>query len=202
VRAGSSQWIFFEHLEDVLAALKAAAAACCPRTLGACFPALQLTASMHHFSASLRAARPQDLVARGPGLPECTGVGVSFFCPPPPPAAQGVWASKFNERAFLSMRKVGLDFMDIRMAVLCQRVVQPRYAFVIHTTNPATGNRDEVYAELVLGLGESIVSGMVPGSSMAFVGNKSNLDNPKVHKSGSVMHDRQTEVVECGLCSW
>jgi alpha-glucan, water dikinase len=39
----------------------------------------------------------------------------------------------------LSMRKVGIDFRDIRMAVLCQRVVPAAYAFVIHTTNPSNG---------------------------------------------------------------
>ena len=39
---------------------------------------------------------------------------------------QGVWASMYNERAMLSMKKVGIDFRDIRMAVLCQRVVQAR----------------------------------------------------------------------------
>ena len=41
-------------------------------------------------------------------------------------AVQGVWASMYNERAMLSMKKVGIDFRDIRMAVLCQRVVQVR----------------------------------------------------------------------------
>ena len=73
---------------------------------------------------------------------------------------QGVWASKFNERAYISMRKVGLDFMDIRMAVLCQRVVPAKYAYVIHTRNPTNGDDSEVYCELVMGLGEAIVSGM------------------------------------------
>ena len=56
----------------------------------------------------------------------------------------GVWASKFNDRAFYSMRKVGLNFMDLRMAVLVQRVVPARYAFVIHTTNPSTGAQPRV----------------------------------------------------------
>jgi hypothetical protein len=51
----------------------------------------------------------------------------------------GVWASKFNDRAYFSMRKVGLDFMDLRMAVLVQRVVPAEYAFVIHTVNPSSG---------------------------------------------------------------
>ena len=58
--------------------------------------------------------------------------------------------------------------------------MQAQYAFVIHTTNPSNGNEEEIYAELVAGLGESIVSGMIPGSSLAFVGNKADLDNPRV----------------------
>ena len=37
---------------------------------------------------------------------------------------------------------MGLDFMALRMAVLVQRVVPARYAFVIHTTNPSTGALD------------------------------------------------------------
>ena len=93
---------------------------------------------------------------------------------------QGVWASKYNERALLSMKKVGLDFNDLRMAVLVQRVVPADYAFVIHTHNPSNGSPDEIYAEVVKGLGESIVSGMVPGSSMAFVAKKSDLQHPEV----------------------
>ena len=96
------------------------------------------------------------------------------------PRLQSVWASKYNERAFLSMKKVGLNFLDLRMAVLVQRVVPAAYAFVIHTENPTNGKRDEIFAELVIGLGESIVSGMVPGSSLSFVANKSDLDKPEV----------------------
>lgn len=93
---------------------------------------------------------------------------------------QGVWASKYNERALLSMKKVGLDFNDLRMAVLVQRVVPAEYAYVIHTHNPANGSADEIYAEVVRGLGEAIVSGMVPGSSLAFMAPKTDLDNPQV----------------------
>ena len=68
---------------------------------------------------------------------------------------QGVWASKYNERALLSMRKVGLDFRDLRMAVLVQRIVPAAYAFVIHTHNPSTGSPDEVQAMQMSGQGES-----------------------------------------------
>ena len=93
---------------------------------------------------------------------------------------QGVWASKYNERAFLSMKKVGLNFLDLRMAVLVQRVVPAAYAFVIHTENPTSGAKDEIFAELVKGLGESIVSGMVPGSALSFYAKKDSLDKPEV----------------------
>ncbi len=100
---------------------------------------------------------------------------------------QGVWASKYNERAFLSMKKVGLNFLDLRMAVLVQRVVPAAYAFVIHTENPTNGAKDEIFAELVKGLGESIVSGMVPGSSLSFYAKKGSLDKPEVCFDGQTV---------------
>lgn len=41
-------------------------------------------------------------------------------------ALKEVWASKYNDRAFFSCKKVGLNFDDVRMAVLVQRVVPAR----------------------------------------------------------------------------
>ncbi len=67
-----------------------------------------------------------------------------------------------------------------------QRVVPAQYAFVIHTRNPATNDESEIYCELVKGLGEAIVSGTVPGASLAFVAKKNDLDNPTV-RLGSVL---------------
>jgi hypothetical protein len=43
----------------------------------------------------------------------------------------------------------------------------------------ATAACVQVFAELVKGLGESLVSGMVPGSSIAFAARKDNLDQPQ-----------------------
>lgn len=83
-------------------------------------------------------------------------------------ALKAVWASKFNERAYLSMKKAGLPFMDVRMAVLVMQVVPADYAFVIHTVNPATNDAEEVYCELVKGMGETLVGGRCPGKAMAF----------------------------------
>ena len=65
-----------------------------------------------------------------------------------------VWASKYNERAVLSCKKASLNHADLSMAVLCQPVVCARYAFVLHTVNPQNNDANEIYGELVCGLGE------------------------------------------------
>lgn len=66
------------------------------------------------------------------------------------------------------------------MAVLVQRVVPASYAFVAHTRNPTTRDADEIFTELVAGLGEAIVGGAVPGSALAFATRKDALDAPRV----------------------
>ena len=95
-------------------------------------------------------------------------------------ALRGVWASKFNDRAFYSTRKMGINFNSISMAVLIQAVVSARYAFVIHTVNPTNGDSDEIYCELVAGLGEAIVSGNVPGTALTFTARKDCLEEPSI----------------------
>ncbi len=91
---------------------------------------------------------------------------------------KGVWGSKWNERAFLSRRTRGIRHEDLFMAVLIQEVVKAEYSFVIHTVNPFTGNRDEIYTEVVPGLGETLV-GNYPGKALSFTcgkgGNTSQL---------------------------
>ena len=82
-----------------------------------------------------------------------------------------VWASKWNGRAFLSRQRVGLPHDALFMAVLIQEVVPADYAFVIHTVNPSSGNRDELFGEVVLGLGETLV-GNYPGRALGFVCHK------------------------------
>jgi alpha-glucan,water dikinase len=82
-----------------------------------------------------------------------------------------VWASKWNDRAILSRRNMGLKDEDLFMSVLIQPVVEADYAFVIHTANPSTGDRDELYTEVVPGLGETLV-GNYPGRALSFVWDK------------------------------
>ncbi|XP_047318795.1 alpha-glucan water dikinase, chloroplastic [Impatiens glandulifera] len=94
-------------------------------------------------------------------------------------AIKKVWASKWNERAFFSTRKVKLDHEYLCMAVLVQEIINADYAFVIHTTNPSSGDSSEIYAELVKGLGETLV-GAYPGRALSFVCKKNNLNSPQV----------------------
>ncbi|KAK1302683.1 hypothetical protein QJS10_CPB12g00089 [Acorus calamus] len=90
-----------------------------------------------------------------------------------------VWASKWNERAYFSTRKVKLDHEHLCMAVLVQEIISPDYAFVIHTTNPSSGDSSEIYAEVVKGLGETLV-GAHPGRALSFACKKNNLHSPKI----------------------
>ena len=78
-----------------------------------------------------------------------------------------VWSSKWNERAYLSRMARGIPHEALFMAVLIQEVVEADYSFVMHTVNPFTGDRDEIYAEVVLGLGETLV-GNYPGRALSF----------------------------------
>jgi alpha-glucan,water dikinase len=87
-----------------------------------------------------------------------------------------VWASTWNERAFLSRKARGMEHGHLRMAVLIQEVVDAEYGFVIHTANPLSGNREELYAEVVLGLGETLV-GNHPGSAFRMACPKGELDS-------------------------
>lgn len=94
-------------------------------------------------------------------------------------AIKRVWASKWNERAYFSTRKVKLDHDYLCMAVLVQEIINADYAFVIHTTNPSSGDSSEIYAEVVKGLGETLV-GAYPGRALSFICKKNDLNSPRV----------------------
>ncbi|CAB79355.1 putative protein [Arabidopsis thaliana] len=94
-------------------------------------------------------------------------------------AIKKVWASKWNERAYVSCKKNKLDHDAVCMAVLIQEVICGDYAFVIHTNNPVSGDSSEIYTEIVKGLGETLV-GAYPGRAMSFITKKTNLKSPTV----------------------
>jgi alpha-glucan,water dikinase len=87
-----------------------------------------------------------------------------------------VWASLWNDRAYFSRRNNGLSHDAVSMAVLIQEVVEAEYAFVIHTVNPATRDPNQVYAEIVCGLGETLV-GNHPGRALSVAIDRKTLES-------------------------
>ena len=50
------------------------------------------------------------------------------------------------------------------MAVLIQELVEPEFSFVLHTVNPINSDAKQLYAEIVVGLGETLVSAAAAGT--------------------------------------
>jgi phosphoglucan,water dikinase len=110
-------------------------------------------------------------------LGELAGAGLYDSAANVPPqgiagAVRMVWASLWGERAVLSRKQSGIPHERAHMAVLIQEMVTPEYSFVIHTVNPISGHRDEVYVELAVGLGEALASAALPGSPYRLLCNK------------------------------
>ncbi|KAA6428767.1 MAG: carbohydrate-binding module family 45 protein [Trebouxia sp. A1-2] len=78
-----------------------------------------------------------------------------------------VWASKWNDRAWLSRKARGVADADLFMACLLQQVVSAQYAFVVHTANPISKQKGETFGEVVMGMGEALV-GNYPGRALSF----------------------------------
>ena len=122
--------------------------------------------------AALRSSLEGALAEEGmpvPGAPGAPGSWEEAWA-----AITAVWASKWNVRAVTATRKAGLQHADLAMAVLVQELVPARYAFVLHTTNPVSGDAGQLYGELVVGLGETLV-GAYPGRALSFCADKAAL---------------------------
>lgn len=80
-----------------------------------------------------------------------------------------VWASKWTDRAWLYRQARGIPDQDLLMGCLIQPVIRADYAFVLHTANPITKDTEEMFGEVVCGMGEALV-GNYPGRALSFVG--------------------------------
>ena len=79
-------------------------------------------------------------------------------------AIRQVWASIWTRRATISRIQAGIPHGKIHMAVLVQEMVEPELSFVMHTVDPGTKDREIAYAELAIGLGETLASASQPGT--------------------------------------
>ncbi|OII71804.1 alpha-glucan water dikinase [Cryptosporidium ubiquitum] len=84
-----------------------------------------------------------------------------------------VWMSVYQPISFYNMKKIGLSLSNVYMSIAIQRLMNAKYAFVLHSKNPIQNKNinlteyDEMYGELVIGLGETLVSNTI-GKSMGF----------------------------------
>jgi phosphoglucan,water dikinase len=84
----------------------------------------------------------------------------------PSEVAQGVskvWASLWTRRAAMNRKKLNIPHDRAHMAVLIQQMLVPEFSFIMHTVNPINYDRDELYVELAVGLGQTLASGKAPG---------------------------------------
>ncbi|MBU0485912.1 MAG: TIM barrel protein [Proteobacteria bacterium] len=87
-------------------------------------------------------------------------------------AIRRVWASLWTKRAIISREKTGIPHSAAHMAILIQEMINPDYAFVLHTTNPMNNSQQELYLELTAGLGETLASAGEPGSPLRMICDK------------------------------
>jgi phosphoglucan,water dikinase len=87
-------------------------------------------------------------------------------------AIRRVWSSLWTRRAVLSRKQAGIPHGQAQMAVIVQQMIAPDYSFVLHTVNPLSHNADEVYAEIAVGLGETLASAAARGTPYRLVCNK------------------------------
>jgi len=76
-------------------------------------------------------------------------------------AVRDCWASLFEPQAIAYRRRRGIEHLDVKIAVVVQRMVQSHRAGVAFTVHPVTGDRGSIVIEAVVGLGEAAVSGVV-----------------------------------------
>ncbi|WP_159944184.1 MULTISPECIES: PEP/pyruvate-binding domain-containing protein [unclassified Nocardiopsis] len=74
-------------------------------------------------------------------------------------AVRRCWDSLWTDRAVAYRRDRGIDDDAVHMAVIVQRMVDPRAAGVLFTANPVTGTRGETVVDAVPGPGTAVVDG-------------------------------------------
>jgi len=85
------------------------------------------------------------------------------------PAIRAVWSSLWTRRAALSREQVNIPHERAHIAVLIQEMLTPDFSFVLHTVNPINHNPGEVYAEIAVGLGETLASAASRGNPYRMV---------------------------------
>ncbi len=83
-----------------------------------------------------------------------------------------VWASVFNSRAIINRRKLNIETKNAKMSVIIMQMTEPEFCYVIHTINPINSNKNEVYIEMAIGLGETLASSDQKGAPYRLIYNR------------------------------
>ncbi|MDX1765900.1 MAG: PEP/pyruvate-binding domain-containing protein [Candidatus Saccharimonadales bacterium] len=109
---------------------------------------------------------------------------------------QEIWASSRSDRARNYATKAGIDPNQLSMAVVVQAMAEADIAGVMFTSNPVTGNHDQVVIEAAVGLGEDLVSGQITPDTY-FV-DKSNYEIIESNLQKDVLNAKQIrQLVQC-----
>jgi phosphoglucan,water dikinase len=128
-------------------------------------PAAIANEVQRHFTGPLAVRSSADLE----DLEQFAGAGLydSMINVPPEgivEAIRTIWSSLWTARAAESRRAARVAHVQAHMAILIQELIDPEYSFVLHTVDPVTQHPQELSAELVVGLGETLVSGANAGT--------------------------------------
>ncbi|XP_076921962.1 alpha-glucan water dikinase 2-like [Bidens hawaiensis] len=94
-------------------------------------------------------------------------------------AIKMVWASKWNERAYISHRETNTNYDKLQIGILIQEYIRADYAFVTYTYHPVSQDPSEIYTEIVKGSVETLVGASL-GRPMSCITKKFDLKSPIV----------------------
>ncbi|GJY55940.1 alpha-glucan water dikinase 2-like protein isoform X2, partial [Tanacetum coccineum] len=94
-------------------------------------------------------------------------------------AIKKVWASKWNERAYINCRRTNMSHDKQCIGILIQEYIRPDYSFLTYTNHPVSRDSSEIYTEIVKGSVETLV-GTSLGRAMSSVTKKSDLQSPTI----------------------
>jgi pyruvate,water dikinase len=111
-----------------------------------------------------------------------------------PDAIRSCWKSVTSPQAVAYRQSQKLPTDNAKTAVLIQRMIQPLMSGVAFTSNPISGQRDEILINSIFGLGEAMVAGRVEPDefrirktdaqvlSSTIAGSKPSLTDEQLHK--------------------
>ncbi len=76
-------------------------------------------------------------------------------------SVQKCWQGVYSDRCKSYLDEKNIDPNSVEIAVVIQKMIQPEVAGVAFTIHPITNDRNQIYIECALGLGEAVVAGMV-----------------------------------------